>query len=82
MRSACGLAIVCPLVPDVSNTLTGSLHKTWSYRWLNALTGSFIPLVAAALVYQLTQRWRITLLTAGLLSAGWAAAGGVALCVE
>jgi dolichyl-phosphate-mannose-protein mannosyltransferase len=57
-----------PMVPDVSNALTGSLHKTWSYRWLNALTGSFIPLVAAALVYQLTQRWRITLLTAGLLT--------------
>lgn len=57
-----------PFVPNVSNELTGSLHKTWSYRWLNALTGSVIPFVAAALVYQLTQRWRIALLTAALLS--------------
>ncbi len=57
-----------PFVPDVANNLTGSWHKTWSYRWLNALTGSLIPLVTGALVYQLTQRWRITVLAAGLLA--------------
>ncbi len=45
-----------PFGQDTVNGLTGSLRSTWSYRWLNALTGSFIPLVVAALAYQLNQR--------------------------
>jgi dolichyl-phosphate-mannose--protein O-mannosyl transferase len=45
-----------PFGQDTVNGLTGSLRSTWSYRWVNALTGSFIPLVVAALAYQLNQR--------------------------
>jgi dolichyl-phosphate-mannose-protein mannosyltransferase len=57
-----------PFGSGVSNDLTGSVIKTWSYRWLNALTGAFIPLVVAGLAYQLTRRDRFALI-AGLLSA-------------
>jgi dolichyl-phosphate-mannose--protein O-mannosyl transferase len=42
-----------PIGQDTVNGLTGSIRSTWSYRWLNALTGSFIPLVVAAIAYQL-----------------------------
>ena len=45
-----------PFGQDSLNSLTGSLRSTWSYRWLNALTGSFIPLVMAGIAYQLTHR--------------------------
>ncbi|MGL4618666.1 phospholipid carrier-dependent glycosyltransferase, partial [Chroococcidiopsis sp.] len=31
-----------PIDRDIVNGLTGSLHSPWSYRWLNALTGSFV----------------------------------------
>ena len=45
-----------PIGKDAVNGLSGSLRSTWSYRWLNALTGSFIPLVAAGIAYQLSHR--------------------------
>lgn len=45
-----------PFGQDSLNSLTGSLRSSWSYRWLNALTGSFIPLVVAGIAYQLTHR--------------------------
>ncbi|MGB8700785.1 MAG: phospholipid carrier-dependent glycosyltransferase [Thermosynechococcaceae cyanobacterium] len=38
----------------------------WGYRWMNALTGSCLPLIAVGLGYQLTQRYRFALL-AGIL---------------
>ncbi len=57
-----------PFGNGVVNNLTGTVLKTWSYRWLNALMGSFIPLVVAGLAYQLTKRDRFALL-AGFLSA-------------
>lgn len=57
-----------PIGHDIANSLTGSLHSTWSYRWLNALTGSLIPLVIAALAYQLQPSRRFALV-AGLLAA-------------
>ena len=41
---------------DTTNTLTGSLHSTFSYRWMNALFGSLIPLLVAGVAYQLSQR--------------------------
>jgi dolichyl-phosphate-mannose-protein mannosyltransferase len=41
---------------DTTNTLTGSLHSTFSYRWMNALFGSLIPPLVAALAYQLNRR--------------------------
>jgi dolichyl-phosphate-mannose-protein mannosyltransferase len=45
-----------PIGQDTTNTLTGSLHSTFSYRWMNALFGSLIPLLVAALAYQLNRR--------------------------
>ena len=57
-----------PIGQDMVNGFTGSLHSTWSYRWLNALTGSFIPLVVAAIAYQLNRR-RSYALIAALFSA-------------
>lgn len=53
-----------PASPDTINDLTGSLRSTFSYRWLNALTGSFIPLIFAAIAYQLTRRRYLALLAA------------------
>lgn len=50
------------------NGLTGGLYAPWTYRWVNALTGSFIPLAIATLAYQLT-RWRTYGLVAGLFAA-------------
>lgn len=57
-----------PIGHDTVNGLTGSLRSPWSYRWLNALTGSFIPLVVAAIAYQLSYRRSFALL-AGLFTA-------------
>lgn len=45
-----------PFGQDTTNTLTGSLHSTFSYRWINALFGSLIPPLVAGLAYQLSQR--------------------------
>jgi dolichyl-phosphate-mannose--protein O-mannosyl transferase len=45
-----------PLGWDAVNSKAGAAYTTWSYRWLNALTGSFIPLVVAGLAYQLGRR--------------------------
>jgi dolichyl-phosphate-mannose--protein O-mannosyl transferase len=53
-----------PIAQDVANNLTGSWRTTWSYRWLNALAGSCLPLVIAALAYQLSQRYRFALIAA------------------
>jgi dolichyl-phosphate-mannose--protein O-mannosyl transferase len=52
----------------VMNGLTGMLLTPFSYRWLNAFTGSFIPLVVAGIALQLTHR-RSYALIAGLFSA-------------
>ncbi|PSB17056.1 phospholipid carrier-dependent glycosyltransferase [Phormidesmis priestleyi ULC007] len=57
-----------PVGKDTVNSLAGSPLSTWSYRWLNALTGSFIPLVVAAIAYQLSHR-RSYALIAGLFAA-------------
>jgi dolichyl-phosphate-mannose-protein mannosyltransferase len=53
-----------PIGLDTMNTLTGSRHSTFSYRWINALFGSLIPPLVAALAYQLTQRLSFTFLAA------------------
>ena len=53
-----------PIGGDTVNILTGSWRSTWSYRWLNALTGSFIPLVVAGIAYQLSQRRSYALIAA------------------
>jgi dolichyl-phosphate-mannose-protein mannosyltransferase len=57
-----------PIGQDTTNTLTGSLHSTFSYRWMNALFGSFIPLLIAALAYQLNQKISYAFLAALFIS--------------
>ncbi len=54
---------------DPKNGLTGLLLSPFSYRWLNALTGAFIPLVTGAIAYQLTRRSSYALIAALLISA-------------
>ncbi|HEY9701300.1 MAG TPA: phospholipid carrier-dependent glycosyltransferase, partial [Allocoleopsis sp.] len=49
-----------------TNNLTGSPLTPFSYRWMNALIGSFIPIVISAIAYQLTNS-RFYSLIAGLL---------------
>jgi dolichyl-phosphate-mannose-protein mannosyltransferase len=57
-----------PIGRDTTNMLTGSLHSTFSYRWMNALFGSLIPPIVAALAYQLTHRISYAFLAALLIS--------------
>ncbi len=57
-----------PIGQDTTNTLTGSLHSTFSYRWMNALFGSLIPPLVAILAYQLTQRMSFAFIAALLIS--------------
>jgi dolichyl-phosphate-mannose-protein mannosyltransferase len=57
-----------PIGQSVANNLTGSQFTTWSYRWLNALTGSFIPIVIAGLVQQLSLNRRFALIAGFLAS--------------
>jgi dolichyl-phosphate-mannose-protein mannosyltransferase len=52
-----------PIGQDTTNTLTGSLHSTFSYRWMNAVFGSLILTLVAALAYQLSQRISFAFLT-------------------
>ncbi|QHU99088.1 phospholipid carrier-dependent glycosyltransferase [Synechocystis sp. CACIAM 05] len=65
---AMGLGQVFPVNPEQVNDLTGAVRSTWSYRWLNALTGATIPLILGAIAYLLTQRRLVTLLTMGLVA--------------
>ncbi len=57
-----------PIGQDTTNILTGSLHSTFSYRWMNALFGSLISLLIAGLAYQLTRRISYAFLAALLIS--------------
>jgi dolichyl-phosphate-mannose-protein mannosyltransferase len=50
------------------NGLTGSILSPWSYRWVNALTGSLIPIVVAGIAYQISSRRRFAVL-AGFFTA-------------
>ncbi|QSJ20152.1 phospholipid carrier-dependent glycosyltransferase [Nostoc sp. UHCC 0702] len=52
----------------LKNGLTGSLLSPWNYRWINAFSGSFIPLIIAGIAYQISYRRSFTLL-AGLFTA-------------
>jgi dolichyl-phosphate-mannose--protein O-mannosyl transferase len=53
-----------PFGKTAVNSMAGSLLSPWDYRWLNALTGSFIPLVVGALAYQLVRRQSYALIAA------------------
>jgi dolichyl-phosphate-mannose-protein mannosyltransferase len=57
-----------PIGQDTKNDLTGSWHSTFSYRWMNALFGSLILPVVAALAYQLTRRFSYALLATLFIS--------------
>ncbi|GFE68726.1 dolichyl-phosphate-mannose--protein mannosyltransferase [Chroococcus sp. FPU101] len=56
-----------PASPDTINNLTGSMRSTFSYRWINAFSGSFIPIIVGALAYQLTQRRSYSLIATFLV---------------
>ena len=53
---------------EMVNNLTGSMRSTLSYRWINALSGAFIPLLAAALALKLTLRRSYSIIAAFLIS--------------
>ncbi|MBD1850391.1 phospholipid carrier-dependent glycosyltransferase [Leptolyngbya sp. GB1-A1] len=57
-----------PWSGEVKNGLAGLTVSPFSYRWLNAVTGAFIPLIGAAIAYQITHR-RSFALIAGFLMA-------------
>ncbi|WP_254174685.1 dolichyl-phosphate-mannose--protein mannosyltransferase [Planktothrix pseudagardhii] len=57
-----------PFGQETVNQLTGSTLSTWSYRWFNALFGSFIPLMVGAIAYQLTHRRSYTLIATFLMA--------------
>ena len=60
--------------PETMNAQTGYLISTWSYRWVNALTGSFIPVVVGLVAYQLIPR-----VSFGIIAALFAALDGIFL---
>jgi len=49
---------------DTVNSLAGTQLSPISYRWLNALTGSLLPLVVGGIAYQLTRRPSYALIAA------------------
>ncbi|ARV63337.1 dolichyl-phosphate-mannose--protein O-mannosyl transferase [Nostocales cyanobacterium HT-58-2] len=57
-----------PFWQDEVNGFTGSVMSPISYRWMNAFTGSFIPLITTAIAYQISYRRSFALL-AGLFTA-------------
>lgn len=57
-----------PFGQDTVNVLTGVARSPWSYRWINALFGAFIPLLVAGIAYQLSYRRSFAFL-AGLFAA-------------
>jgi dolichyl-phosphate-mannose-protein mannosyltransferase len=57
-----------PFSPNEVNGLTGRTLSPLNYRWLNAFSGSFIPLLVAGIAYQLSYRRSFALL-AGLFTA-------------
>jgi dolichyl-phosphate-mannose--protein O-mannosyl transferase len=52
----------------VANAEAGSPLTTISYRWLNAVTGSLLPLVLGAIAWELTRHRGFALLTGALLT--------------
>jgi dolichyl-phosphate-mannose-protein mannosyltransferase len=51
------------------NGLSGLYLSPFSYRWLNALSGSFIPLLVSGIAYQLSHRRSYALIAAILMAA-------------
>ncbi|MUG93142.1 phospholipid carrier-dependent glycosyltransferase [Scytonema sp. UIC 10036] len=57
-----------PFLQSQVNGLTGSVMSPISYRWINAFSGSWIPVIIAAIAYQISYRRSFALL-AGLFAA-------------
>ncbi|GAA6619087.1 dolichyl-phosphate-mannose--protein mannosyltransferase [Scytonema sp. NUACC26] len=57
-----------PFFQNQVNGLAGSVMSPISYRWINAFSGSFIPIIVAAIAYQISSRHSFALL-AGLFTA-------------
>ncbi|NMG07384.1 phospholipid carrier-dependent glycosyltransferase [Brasilonema sp. UFV-L1] len=57
-----------PFWQDEVNGFTGSVMSPVSYRWMNAFCGSFLPIIIAAIAYQISYRRGFALL-AGLFTA-------------
>lgn len=53
---------------DPKNDLAGLLLSPFSYRWLNAFTGAWIPLLVGAIAYQLLHRRTYALIAAFLIA--------------
>lgn len=64
-----GLGNYFSIGKDTLNNLTGFQISTFSYRWMNALIGSFIPLVVGAIAYQLSYRRSYAFIAALLIAA-------------
>lgn len=67
---ALGIAIGqhLPVGQGVSNEITGLALSPWSYRWLNALVGSLLPVVVAWVGRLVTGRWAVGLAAGALLA--------------
>jgi len=57
-----------PAPHEMINNLTGSIRSTISYRWINALSGSFVPLLVSFLCLKLTLRRSYSILAGALIS--------------
>lgn len=62
------LGQMLPIGHDTANSETGTLLTTFSYRWLNALVGSCLPVLMGLLAWEASRRWRLALLAAGLMA--------------
>jgi dolichyl-phosphate-mannose-protein mannosyltransferase len=62
------LGDMLPIGHDTANNLTGSWRSTFSYRWFNAIFGSFIPIVVGGIAYHLTKRRSYMVIAAGLMA--------------
>ena len=58
------LGSLIPIGTEQVNGLAGSLLSTFSYRWMNAITGSLIPMLIGAIAWQLTHRRSYAVLAA------------------
>lgn len=57
-----------PWSNEAKNGLAGLIISPFSYRWLNAFVGSFLPLLVGTIAYQISQRRSYALITTGLIA--------------
>lgn len=56
ISAAIWIASHLPFNTGIPNGLTGIMLSPFSYRWLNAVVGSFLPLVVGGIAYQISGR--------------------------